>query len=1233
MTARQLPHRHLSVRVPWHDTSWDGRICEHPLDNSACLRLGRIAEERDDTFEVSVAGTKWTELTHDRLPPCASERAGFMAVAPRQIVKSHPYSSWSPHYRKFKPTTFQLPAYSADCVPFRWMLRENADTIASNLRLDYRVEFEDEVEQETSRKTQWVQHGVNQGILLDTFFSALQPQSSLFFVYAKETPLSEDSRRVLIGVGRVASLGKVSPYEQDGDGFGSMLWERAVGHTIRPDRTDGFLMPYHQLIAACREAGDDVADFAVHVDDELTSEFSYASEHVSHDGAISALVALDRGVKRAATRVAGNWDQVQSWISDRLSEVWNMRGPNPGLGSALEALGIVNGTFVAYELQTHIGENQNAWPVVEKALASPAAFGLDDKLIGATARKLLGALSAERRALLELVSRFDITPDQAKRIYEPAFRKRAGIDASDADILANPYLMFEVDRAALESISVLTVDHGVFPDDVVRTAHPLPEPSLVEEPIDSRRVRALVVDALERHGVDGNTLGSAEWLTLAVADRELSPACPLSTDVLAVVSPAFAPIVLSAAMADGSAAFQLDRYANTRTRISRTISKRAQGKPWPITANWRAQIDAVLDSPVTDDDEERARQEKSAALEVLATSRVAVLIGSAGTGKTTLLKALCNLPEIDTGGVLLLAPTGKARVRMQQAIGLQAQTLAQFLIASGRYNSTTGRYAPSDSDAIQRERTVIIDECSMLTEEQLDALLDGITGYDRLILVGDHRQLPPIGAGRPFVDIISHLSSTNTVPTFPRVAPSYAELTVPRRQASADGAETERTDRLLADWFGGGDHANPESDLVWDRLKSDSSTVSVRPWSNTKELQEKLVSVLQDRLKMSGPDDRIAFEKSYGGTEANGWVYFNLGKSGAAESWQILSPVRGEGPGTVELNRFVQRTFRSQSLDAARKGGWQAKTPRPAGPQEIVYGDKVINIRNSRRKYYWPKTPVPLEYVANGEIGVVVGQFRPAGKKFDLRNLEVEFTTQQGHKYDFPLWEFNGQETNPSLELAYAITIHKAQGSEFEETIVVLPNPCRLLSRELLYTALTRQRSHFVLLHQGALADLRQLGSPTFSETARRVTNLFTAPKPMAVGGHFLEDRLIHLTANGTAVRSKSEVIIADALTNRKLPFKYEEPFTGADGSTRYPDFTIVDDDTGETYLWEHLGMLHIESYRRKWEQKLSWYRANGVDTAENGGHPNGTLIITEDTAVGGISSAGISALLDQLFG
>ena len=99
-----------------------------------------------------------------------------------------------------------------------------------------------------------------------------------------------------------------------------------------------------------------------------------------------------------------------------------------------------------------------------------------------------------------------------------------------------------------------------------------------------------------------------------------------------------------------------------------------------MTADWRAIIDEQLKELPADDDgeEDLARQEKAAALEVLATARISVLIGAAGTGKTTLLRALTSLPQVSEGGFLLLAPTGKARVRMQEAIGHEAFTLAQI---------------------------------------------------------------------------------------------------------------------------------------------------------------------------------------------------------------------------------------------------------------------------------------------------------------------------------------------------------------------------------------------------------------------------------------------------------------------------------------------------------------------------------------------------------------------------
>ena len=251
-------------------------------------------------------------------------------------------------------------------------------------------------------------------------------------------------------------------------------------------------------------------------------------------------------------------------------------------------------------------------------------------------------------------------------------------------------------------------------------------------------------------------------------------------------------------MADGAAAYQLAGSIGSPT-IARQVTRRRGAAPLKVSADWRHVIRPCLKSDAAPDDseEEFARQEKAAALEVLATSRVSVLIGAAGTGKTTLLRALASLPEVAGGGLLLLAPTGKARVRMQDVIGnhagAQAQTLAQLLVKSSRYDPHTNRYQRSDADRDNSARTVIVDECSMLTEEALDAL----AGRDRRIRPAHPgRRPPPAPAYRGWAPIRRHRAAPQTQcgPLgFPRVGPSYAELTDSTSAIASTGAGDAQT--------------------------------------------------------------------------------------------------------------------------------------------------------------------------------------------------------------------------------------------------------------------------------------------------------------------------------------------------------------------------------------------------------------------------------------------------------
>ena len=177
------------------------------------------------------------------------------------------------------------------------------------------------------------------------------------------------------------------------------------------------------------------------------------------------------------------------------------------------------------------------------------------------------------------------------------------------------------------------------------------------------------------------------------------------------------------------------------------------------------------------------------------------------------------------------------------------------------------------------------------------------------------------------------------------------------------------------------------------------------------------------------------------------------------------------------------------------------------------------------------------------------------------------------------------EEGQSNLELAYALTVHKAQGSEFGIVLLVVPKANHLLSRELIYTALTRQNEKLIILMEGSPTGLQRLSSDLYSDTASRLTNLFSPPAPVQIGEKFLEEHLIHRTARREAVRSKSEVIIANLLHAKGIDYRYEEPLE-INGVTKYPDFTIEDDDTGETFYWEHLGMLSDEGYRQKWLEK-----------------------------------------------
>lgn len=1235
--ARTLAAQHLSIRVPWHDTGWNGTICTAPSQNAACLALTRIREARDDQAEDALRSRPIDELPGAYRPPCLFEHATFMSPRETTLIVRHPYAEFSKSHAHFRPTELRLPPFSAGCIPYRWMLAESGRELASQHGLDLRDEDEELVHDLLGFKTSWIQERRNQALLLDTFFSAVQPKTSLAFFYAKRTPLSDAPGRAIVGVGVVEDVRDSVEYQYAGGGrLRSLLWERAVGHSIRPSGGEGVLLPYHALLEPeLSAAGLDLEACVAWAPEEAWDEFSYGTEHVSHDTAVASLLSVDRALGVAAQHASGNWAAAQSWIASQVNRLWQMRGPCPGLGPVLEAFGLERAGLVAMAVDRHVGPNGDPWPAVDAFFRDPTEIGANDLSVDRHMAEKWRMLPEERRTLLKLLARFQLTAEQAARFYDKARREKAGIKLTDRAIIENPYQLFESDRTTGDAVAFEVVDRGAYPVDVIRNRHPLPAPSAPEGRIDPRRVRALAVAVLDRAAGEGHTLLPERDLLERARSLPLQPACPIDGDELGIQEQRMRPSVVRVEVAEGEPGYQLQQYRRSGDTIANTVRKRRDLAPLSLAADWGKVLDDSLGpSDPADELERQAREEKAAALEVLAASRIAVLVGSAGTGKTTLLAALCGQDEVARGGVLLLAPTGKARIRLETRVGRQAQTVAQFLLRQDRYDPETGRYfqdpsAPRYSGA----QTLVIDEASMLTEDQLGAVLEAAS-LQRIVLVGDPRQLPPIGAGRPFVDIVGFLSPPDVETRFPRTGPGYAELTIPRRTAS-QGADLE-----FAEWFGGRE-LPAHADEIWSRELGPGrdARLEFRQWQSAAELPDMVTEAVSAELGLAGPGDEHGFELKTGGNSFEGGVYFHPARStggdGAGsrvESWQILSPLRGQPTGAADISRHVQATFRSGRLLQARNPNHHRRViPKPAGPEQIVYGDKVIAVRNQKRTETWPRN-TGLQYVANGEIGSVVGQYRSRDKTWTPTDLEVEFGSQSGVKYTYRRRELDGDTSSVPLELAYAITVHKSQGSEFGTVVLVLPNPCRLLSRELLYTALTRQQERLVVLHQGDIGDLRTYTSALESETARRYTNLFWAPTPVLVQGRFYEKGLIHLTGRGELVRSKSELVIAEKLIAADVEYLYEKPFVGRDGRRVAPDFTVTARYTGETYYWEHLGMLGKPTYRRRWEEKLSWYRTQGITPMEDDG-AGGQLIITADDERGGLDAQRIAAIIQRLGG
>jgi exodeoxyribonuclease V alpha subunit len=495
-----------------------------------------------------------------------------------------------------------------------------------------------------------------------------------------------------------------------------------------------------------------------------------------------------------------------------------------------------------------------------------------------------------------------------------------------------------------------------------------------------------------------------------------------------------APLVL-----DGHLLY-LDRYWRHEQRLVDGLRGLAAGvlDPPADAAGW---IDSLFPS-----DEPGATARRAAARAVLA-RRLLVLTGGPGTGKTTTvvrLLALLARSGIPPGHVALTAPTGRAAARMAQAVHEQADalpvpddvrrgltetsatTLHRLL---GWRASTPTRFRHHAGRPLTAE-VVIVDEASMVSLPMMARLVEALPVRGRLVLVGDPEQLASVDAGAVLGDVtaaghdatsagarLEGAAEGDAAPVVDAAGGDAAPVVVTLREVfrfeSGGGIDELAAAIRAADVDPGRVHGLLASGLDGVRHVEPAST----PLGMPDEVRELAVAAMRDvaaAARAGDPAETLARQ----------------------ERFRLLAPLRRGPYGVVRANELFARWVHGTPLDRDPADGWPVGTP-------------VMVVRNDHRLGLY-----------NGDVGVVVAA--------EDHRTQVAFpapTTTEAVRL-VPIARL------PAVEPVWAMSVHKSQGSQADEVVVVLPGEdTPLLTRELLYTAVTRARRRVTLVARPDVLD------------------------------------------------------------------------------------------------------------------------------------------------------------------
>lgn len=1206
---------HISMRLAWHDDGWNGRICQQPAKNIHCVGCHSypgeaIRETRDLPWEQSVAGQKFAEL--ERIPACMYSGSAF-AEDETLAVASPPafFNDTS------EAVQWTMPPATACTWPYEAMFRYPG--IKDNRgNYDYEQRFN---------------HAQNH-------FKALEGAKSLIFYYANySNPFSteEKQRYVLVGVSRVKSVGNPHFFINCSDKIrkkyhNGFVWQHEVTGSY-PEQ--GVRLPYHLY----KDDLPTAQKFVIFP--EQTNVCKYGSKIVSDDEALGLVEQFLHSVRVLRDDIGDNsenWDARINWLETVIAQLWQHRGGYPGMASVLAYLDLHEAID---QYKQWVDNNHEA-----QAYQSVVHFlnGQSDDICQQTYNK--DQLETLRRnALLKMhgddnvfklichiLPRFALSVDQISRIVGPK-RLNWGISATLDQIVTNPYLLAEQYQGMDDSDCIVwsTIDRGC-----------LPSPELSVQPLcvnnDKRRSRALLLTTIRRNN-QHVFVKASQVLEQANQFMDYLPEWKRTE-----INPAYLKVDQSfyneaiIYQQNNNVQYLYDALIYQDESELRDTFKQLLQRPTikllraRTKRNW---TDALTDENSDLYQSEQSQPEYLKAIESQANAcinifnkPVALLAGGAGTGKSTVAAAYFEaVRQIEGTGstICVLTPTGKAAERLrsqllqQNSSGIEVVTIHSILAKNSWLNDNM-TFKRKGGKTIEGYQTIIIDECSMV-DTRLFAALNRAVNWNsvtRLLLVGDPAQLPPIGVGKIFADCVEFIRQHHAI----HLVQLSDNLRQMKNRTLEQGTGIIDVAALFQNKVAApmGNIDEPDSHIVQSTILKEQKLdrdellqklqtggrieddLWVEYWHDDESLSDKIIELVAKDMANDGETAQQTWQRAL---------------REDVVSFQILSPVRGESFGTESINQACQK-FKSAS--------WSHR-----GFVDGFYlYDKVIQVVNRTKSNpinAWDHTgrkKVELE-IFNGEIGTLSP--KPAECKY-IRKWPAfvfkDFCGKLVNKNSLSIEYFGGSKNKlaNNVELAYAISVHKSQGSEFNRVYFVVPKASpRRQMMELIYTGITRASGHCTLLLQDNVSSLIDHARPERSALATINSSLFdfnAVPDELLNITQWYEAGKIHRSLMGQMLRSKSEVIVADLLFKHGLQPWYEKPLFGRDESQYLPDFTIA--YAGRTYYWEHLGMLEKPQYLAKWQIKQQWYIDNGF--AEQ-------LIVSKDR-LGAIDSAEIEQLIKE---